>query len=157
LAFAACFSESGALGYFRPYLVATVIGTSLFQESSTTIPRWLQARWLVYVAAVSYSLYILHPVVTWGWLGSGSKLVKYIKRVPELAAVFGLAHLSTFYYEAFWIRTGKRWSHQLAKRSPTEAAIAIAESIAIVAAYQMNMTRPSLAVPRLSPLRPLMR
>jgi hypothetical protein len=37
----------------------------------------------------------------------------YAKRIPELAAVFGLAHLSTFYYEDFWIRKGKNWSKRL--------------------------------------------
>ncbi len=52
-------------------------------------------------------------MVGWGWLGSGSKVVKYIKRGPELAAVFGLAHLSTFYFEDYWIRFGKAWSKRV--------------------------------------------
>jgi hypothetical protein len=30
-----------------------------------------------------------------------------LQTARELAAVFGLTHLSTSYYEAFWIRMGK--------------------------------------------------
>jgi peptidoglycan/LPS O-acetylase OafA/YrhL len=122
LAFAACFSQSGPLGYARPYLVAMLVGTTLFGDRLTGRARLLQARWLVYIAAISYALYILHPIVSWGWLASGSKVVKYVKRVPELAAVFGLAHLSTFYYEAFWIRMGKKWSNQKMREIGDSAA-----------------------------------
>jgi peptidoglycan/LPS O-acetylase OafA/YrhL len=41
----------------------------------------------------------------------------YAKRGPELAAVFGLAHLSTFYFEDYWIRFGKRFSKRFSERT----------------------------------------
>jgi peptidoglycan/LPS O-acetylase OafA/YrhL len=111
LAAASPFGEG--LDYLRPYFVASMVGSTLFTGAKSKGARYLDAQWLAYIAAISYALYILHPIVEWGWLGSGSKLVMYAKRIPELAAVFGLAHLSTFYYEDFWIRKGKNWSKRL--------------------------------------------
>jgi peptidoglycan/LPS O-acetylase OafA/YrhL len=87
-----------------------MVGSTLFYIKKPAVTRHLEIKWLAYVAAISYALYILHPIVGWGWLGSGSKAIKYAKRIPELVAVFGLAHLSTFYFEDFWIRRGKYWS-----------------------------------------------
>jgi peptidoglycan/LPS O-acetylase OafA/YrhL len=109
-AIASCFPQFGWLGYLRPYLVALLVGSTLLYDHSTTRLGFLRARWLAYIAAISYALYIFHPIVNWGWLASGSKVIKYAKRGPELMLVFGLAHFSTFYYEAFWIRRGKKWS-----------------------------------------------
>ncbi|HXJ39442.1 MAG TPA: acyltransferase, partial [Bryobacteraceae bacterium] len=107
----------GSIDYLRPYLVASMVGSTLFQETRAVTARCLQHKVLVYIAAISYALYILHPVVSWGWLGSGSPLLKYSKRIPELAAVFALAHLSTFYFEHFWISAGKRWSKHLSRKA----------------------------------------
>jgi peptidoglycan/LPS O-acetylase OafA/YrhL len=112
----------GSVDYLRPYLVASMVGSTLFHKESAGVARYLRVQWLVYVAAISYALYVLHPVVDWGWLGSGSKIEKYAKRVPALALVFGLAHLSTFYFEHFWIRTGKRWINRLSGRTQSGAA-----------------------------------
>jgi peptidoglycan/LPS O-acetylase OafA/YrhL len=103
----------GSIDYLRPYIVAGMVGSTLFLNPRTYIARFLQLRVLVYLAAISYALYILHPIVTWGWLGSGSWLLRYSKRLPGLAAIFVLAHLSTFYFEHFWISAGKRWSKRL--------------------------------------------
>jgi peptidoglycan/LPS O-acetylase OafA/YrhL len=114
----------GDIDYLRPYLVASMVGATLFQSERPVVARHLQAKWLAYIAAISYALYILHPIVGWGWLGSGSKVVKYAKRIPELTMVFGLAHLSTFYFEHFWIRTGKRWIKRLSIRTPRETTAA---------------------------------
>lgn len=114
-AIASCNTRLGGLDYLRPYFVAAMVGTTLL-GAKPAITRFLQLKSLAYVAAISYALYVLHPIVDWGWLGSGSKIVKYAKRIPALAAVFGLAHLSTFYYEDFWIRKGKAWSKRF--RSP---------------------------------------
>lgn len=120
LAVAASNTLLGQICYLRPYFVAGMVGATLFYEGRTA--RFLRAKWLAYIAAVSYALYILHPIVGWGWLGSGSKLEKYAKRIPELAAVFGLAHLSTFYFEDFWIRKGKQWIKSLRLDSSKHAA-----------------------------------
>ena len=115
-ALAACNQLCGGLDYLRPYLVSSMVGSTLLYARKPFLSRWLEARWLAYVAAISYAVYIFHPMVGWGWLGSGTKMVKYIKRVPELIAVFGLAHLSTFYFEDFWIRRGKQWSKRFAQK-----------------------------------------
>jgi len=101
------------LDYLRPYLVASMVGSTLFYLKKPAVTRYLEFKWLAYIAAISYALYILHPVVGWGWLGSGPKIIKYAKRIPELLAVFGLAHLSTFYFEDYWIRRGKYWSQRI--------------------------------------------
>ena len=103
-------SLAGEICYLRPYLVAGMVGSTLCYTSKPVITRHLERKSLAYIAAISYALYILHPMVGWGWLGSGSKMIKYVKRIPALAAVFGLSHFSTFHYEDFWIRKGKYWS-----------------------------------------------
>ncbi len=107
LSVAASNTLCGPLDYLRPYIVASMVGSTLFHQGRAA--EYLKVKWLAYIAAISYALYILHPIVGWGWLGSGTKAIKYAKRIPELAAVFGLAHLSTFYFEDFWIRKGKAW------------------------------------------------
>lgn len=115
LPFAAAASNDlcGPLDYARPYLVAAMVGSTLFLEQEDLASRLLRLKSLAYVAGISYALYILHPIVSWGWLASGTPLTKYAKRVPELALVFLLAHVSTFYFEHFWISAGKRWSKRL--------------------------------------------
>ena len=120
LALAASNHFTGPLNYFRPYLAAAMVGSTLLYEGTPGVSRHLHAKWLAYIAAISYALYIFHPMVEWGWLAAGSKVVRYAKRLPELAAVFGLAHLSTFYFEDFWIRKGKQWSKRFASRFPVK-------------------------------------
>jgi peptidoglycan/LPS O-acetylase OafA/YrhL len=108
-AIASCNTLLGAFDYLRPYLAAALVGSTL-NGLRPAIARFLQLKSLAYIAAISYALYVWHPIVEWGWLGTGSKVIKYAKRIPALVAVFGVAHLSTFYYEDFWIRKGKAWS-----------------------------------------------
>jgi len=98
------------------------VGSTLFKDSGTPVVRTLRLDGLAYIAAISYALYIFHPAVSWGWLGSGPPLVRYAKRIPEVAAIFFLAHLSTFHFEHFWISAGKRWSKRLVQRTPSTAA-----------------------------------
>jgi peptidoglycan/LPS O-acetylase OafA/YrhL len=107
LAFLAANTLCGPLDYLRPYLVSCMVGSTIFKDRRTT--EFLKTRPMKYIAEISYALYILHPAVTWGWLGEGSKVAVYAKRIPALAGVFGLAHLSTYYFEDFWIRKGKEW------------------------------------------------
>jgi peptidoglycan/LPS O-acetylase OafA/YrhL len=121
-ALAASNQLAGGLDYLRPYLVAGMVGSSLLYENKPAVTRHLEGKWLAYIAAISYALYILHPIVDWGWLGSGSRAIKYAKRIPELAAIVGLAHLSTFYYEDFWIRKGKDWSRRVGGKRPDNGA-----------------------------------
>lgn len=102
-----CHPASGLMNYFRPYLAALLVGWTLFNEESKTTKILSIQKGLVYIAAISYALYVIHPALTHTWLGSGEGLQKYTKRPLLFAALFALAHLSTFYYEKKCIRLGK--------------------------------------------------
>jgi peptidoglycan/LPS O-acetylase OafA/YrhL len=54
---------------------------------------------MAYVAEVSYALYVIHGILSATWLGSGDKLVRYLKRPLLFGATFLLAHISTRYFE----------------------------------------------------------
>ena len=106
--FAISSSPYGAwANYFRPYLAATLIGATLFSEESP-LTKLLASRVLKYIATISFALYVIHGVLRETWLGSGDTLERYLKRPLLFAATFGLAHLSTFYFESRFIRLGKR-------------------------------------------------
>ena len=113
LAFAACYWFDTPLAYLRPYAVALLVGSTLAQ-----VPRLLAkpmlSRPAIYIAAVSYALYVVHGILTDTWLGEGDDLVKYAKRPLLLGATFGIAHLSTYYFEAHFIALGRR----LTRRAP---------------------------------------
>ena len=103
-----CF-DAGWLPYFRPYLAAALVGATLLNGDSLLV-RWLNVRPLIYIAGISYALYVLHPLLADSWLGSGDLLEKYVKRPLLFAALFAAAHFSTYYYERQWISFGKRIS-----------------------------------------------
>ena len=107
-----CLPEPVALDYLRPYFAAWLVATSLVAVSGPVFDllRW---KWLSYVAEISFAVYIFHGPMTMGWMGSGSKAIKYAKRVPVAAATFGTAHLSTRHFEAWWIRFGRRLSDRV--------------------------------------------
>jgi peptidoglycan/LPS O-acetylase OafA/YrhL len=107
---------TGPLDYLRPYFAAALIGRTLI-GSATALHAPLRSRPLAYIAAISYALYILHPLITDTWLGTGSRLIKYAKRPLLLAVTFAAAHVSTNYYEARWIALGKRWIERLGVRA----------------------------------------
>jgi len=100
--------EGGYFNYLRPYVAMLMIGSTLYHAETIWWNKILMNRVLVYIAAVSYALYIVHGVLSHTWLGDGDTLEKYLKRPLLFAATFGLAHLSTFYYEKYWINLGKR-------------------------------------------------
>lgn len=93
-----CHPESGYMNYFRPYFAALLVGWSLVNPSDR-ICKPLSARFLVYIAAISYALYLIHPLLVHSWLGSGDLLEKYAKRPLLFLLLFVLAHFSTFYFE----------------------------------------------------------
>jgi len=109
LLYASCHPASEWLNYLRPYLAAATVGATIYQPSSMLSKR-LGSRVLRYIAEVSYALYVIHPLLGATWLGSGDKIVKYLKRPLLFAALFALAHISTFYYERRWIALGKSYS-----------------------------------------------
>jgi peptidoglycan/LPS O-acetylase OafA/YrhL len=107
-----CHPDAGFATYPRPYLASMLVGSTLFNGTSR-MARALKGRRLAYVAAISYALYVNHQFFEFTWLGSGDKIVKYLKRPLLIAASFGLAHLSTFYFENRCIALGKRLSSRL--------------------------------------------
>lgn len=103
--------QSGLFNYIRPYLAMLVVGSTLFnQERNVWWNKLLNSRVLFYLASISYALYVIHGVLTYTWLGEGDTVVKYLKRPLLLASTFLLSHISTFYYEKYWIGLAKRFT-----------------------------------------------
>lgn len=109
-----CHPESGMMNYFRPYLAATLVASTLYNPNLFLV-KFLNLRVLVYLASVSYALYVIHPLLAHTWLGSGETLEKYAKRPLLFAVLFVLAHLSTFYYEKYWISLAKKLTNKKPK------------------------------------------
>jgi len=91
-----------------PWIASTLVGCTLGGAATHPVRRFLSTATLRYVAEISFALYVVHGCLVASWLETGDKLVKYAKRPLFIAATWGLAHLSTRYYEAFFIRLGKR-------------------------------------------------
>ena len=100
--------EFGPLAYARPYLTAMMVGLTILR------PVWLSplllSRPAAYLAKISYAVYIFHHFTMFGWLGSGTGLVKYSKRPLAFLITFAVAHASTFYFE----KPFNDWSHRVA-------------------------------------------
>lgn len=102
-----CHEAGGPMNYLRPYLAAMLVGATVANPDHR-IARLLDNRILVYLATVSYALYVIHPLLAYGtWLGSGDTIIKYLKRPLLFIVLFLLAHLSTFYYERWWNASGR--------------------------------------------------
>ena len=106
---------AGFMNYLRPYMAALLVGATLF-DPPPALARLLRARTLVYIAAISYALYVTHHILMYTWLGSGDRLEKYLKRGLLLAATFAISHVSTFYFERRFIEAGRTLSEYLAMR-----------------------------------------
>lgn len=100
---ASCHESARPLTYLRPYLALLLVGGCLAQPDSR-VAHALSGRRLAYIAAISYALYVLHPLLLATWLGSGEAWLRYLKRPLLLAVLFALAHLSTFHFEHHWMR-----------------------------------------------------
>ncbi|MES1980891.1 MAG: acyltransferase [Pseudomonadota bacterium] len=115
-----CHPDSGFMNYLRPYLAAILVGATLYNQQ-TWLAVGLQHRTLLYIASISYALYVIHPLLNATWLGSGDLLEKYSKRPLLFAALFLSAHVSTYYYEHKWIAWGKQLSEKLKAKPQAEA------------------------------------
>ncbi|WP_082491188.1 acyltransferase [Duganella sp. Leaf126] len=104
-----CMPQGEWLNYLRPYLALLLVGGTLMQPTATMV-LGLHNRALVFVAGISYALYVIHPMLTFTWLGSGDVIVKYLKRPLFFAVLFVLAYGSTRYYESWFMKRGKRWA-----------------------------------------------
>lgn len=100
--------DGGVINYLRPYIAMLLIGSTLFNTELVWWHRWLTNSMLAYIATISYALYVIHGGLGHTWLGDGEKIIKYVKRPLLFAATFLLAHLSTFYFEKYWINLGKK-------------------------------------------------
>lgn len=102
-----CYFLWTPLAYLRPYAVAAMVGSSLYGA-----PKWftraMTSRPAVYVAEISYALYVFHAMLAATWLGTGGIVEKYLKRPLLIAVTFALAHLSTFFFEQRFIALAKR-------------------------------------------------
>ena len=96
------------IGYVRPYCTAMLVGITLSRESRLT--HWLESPRLTYFATISYALYVWHPLFLHGWFYSADRIVRYERRPLALLLALLTAHVSTFYYERFWIDLGKKWT-----------------------------------------------
>jgi len=115
-----CLGATGPLNYLRPYLASAVVGATLLRPDMS-LSAGLRQKWLAYLASISYALYVFHPGMSFGFLGSGTKVVKYAKRVPGFILILVMAHLSTKYYEAYWINLGRRMTGDSGSRKPPSA------------------------------------
>jgi peptidoglycan/LPS O-acetylase OafA/YrhL len=107
---ASAHSGADALNYFRPYLALLLIGSTVFNNRDSWIVKILKSKILFYIASTSYAVYIIHGGLRYTWLAEGDIVEKYLKRPLFLLVTFVLAHLSTKYYEDYWIKLGKKLS-----------------------------------------------
>ena len=75
------------LNFLRPYFAMLLVGGTLMQPASSMV-HGLDNRLLVFVAGISYALYVIHPMLNFTWLGSGDVIVKYLKRPLLFAVLF---------------------------------------------------------------------
>lgn len=101
----------GGLNYARPYLSALMVAITL-NRPIRGLSSVLSSRLALYMAKISYAVYIIHPYSTAGWLGAGEGIEKYLKRPLCFAITFALAHLSTFHFE----RPINDWAHRFGSR-----------------------------------------
>ncbi|MBC7482178.1 MAG: acyltransferase [Rhizobacter sp.] len=101
--------SGGPLNYLRPYLAAALVGATLLR-GDCLMSRGLLIEPLKYIAAISFALYVIHPLLGSTWLGGGLGWEKYVRRPLLFGVLFALAHLSSFYYERPAIALGKRLS-----------------------------------------------
>jgi peptidoglycan/LPS O-acetylase OafA/YrhL len=95
--------------YLRPYAAAAVLASFLCHRD-TQLAMLLSSRIMRYIAAVSYALYVVHPLTIYGWLNEGSIVERYLlKRPISFLMTFAAAHLSTFYWEQYWMQAGRNW------------------------------------------------
>lgn len=102
----------GYLNYLRPYIALLLVGSTLFSTRKKWWDLYLESRVLIYIASISYALYIIHGVLGHTWLGDGNTLVKYAKRPLLFTLTLMLAHFSTYYYEVYWVKLGKKFTQK---------------------------------------------
>lgn len=113
--------STGFANYLRPYIAAALVGTTLLNPPARLLVV-LHSRALGYVATISYALYVIHHLFMFTWLLEGERWVRYLKRPLLFLLTFALAHVSTFYFEHWWIQQGKQLSDKLKRRKVARVA-----------------------------------
>ena len=113
---ASCADFFPQLHFLRAYFAPMLIGWTLLRANSY-VTKPLDHAFLRYVATVSYAVYVIHPFTMYGWMSEGDVLVRYSKRIVCFALTFGLAHLSTHYFESYFTELGKKIANRLKSRS----------------------------------------
>jgi peptidoglycan/LPS O-acetylase OafA/YrhL len=104
-----CHPGTGSVQYLRPYASAALLAVFVWYAGSA-LHDVLSSHPLRYIAAISYALYVIHPLTLQGWMNTGGSLERYLlKRPLSFIATFAAAHVSTFYWERLWQRAGKDW------------------------------------------------
>lgn len=116
LLLASCHPALSAMNYARPYCAALLIGSTMMRAPDG-FQRLLCGRTLRYLARISYALYVIHPLTVAGWLGEGDVMIRYTKRVGSFLITFLFAHLSTNYYEHYWIGLGHRLATRIERKA----------------------------------------
>ena len=119
-----CHPEFGAANYARPYLAALLIGSTILR-SEDRFQRVLCGRVLGYLAHVSYALYVIHECTDFGWMGQGNVFVRYTKRLGSFILSFSFAHISTNYYEKYWLDLGHRIAARIEGRPLSRQSAAV--------------------------------
>jgi peptidoglycan/LPS O-acetylase OafA/YrhL len=105
-----------SLVILKPYLATLTVGSTIYLDEASIWKKTLKTRFLKYIATISYALYIWHQPFTPSWWKSYTWITNYenkhllgkgLLHITKFLAVFPIAHLSTFYYEKFWINLGK--------------------------------------------------
>ena len=95
--------------YLRPYATGLFLAVILCHKD-TLVANLLVTRPMRYIATISYALYVIHPLTVHGWFNQGTVFERYLlKRPISFFLTFAAAHLSTFYWESYWMRTGRNW------------------------------------------------
>jgi peptidoglycan/LPS O-acetylase OafA/YrhL len=109
---------SGDLQYVRPYAAAALVGGTLVVSPPKLIEAALVSKLFAYVAEISYALYMIHGVLMNTWLGQGELVERYIKKPFLFLLTFGLAHVSTRYFERPILRIVRNASQDRKATSP---------------------------------------
>ena len=119
LALISSHEAGGWLCYARPYLVAFMVGSSLY-AAPAVMRRLFDSAVMLWIAEISYGLYVFHGMLAETWVGSGEKVAKYLKRPLLIGLTFLCAHLSYRFYEV----PVRRWGQGLFRRlrAPRSAA-----------------------------------
>jgi len=114
--------HTGWCQYLRPYATGLLLA-GVLSLGNTRVAGFLASRLMGYIAAISYALYVIHPVTVEGWWNEGTIFDRYVlKRPISFAMTFAAAHVSTFYWERPWQQAARQWIEQRRRRRLRPAA-----------------------------------